>query len=44
MMKAAPFTLVDRDSKGRIIRTERVRWIPLRNIRPLNNAMLKRSA
>lgn len=41
-VKAAPFTLVDRNSKGQIIRTERVRYIPLRDIRPLNKAMLAR--
>lgn len=35
---------IDRDQRGQIVRVEPLRFIPIRNIRPLNNAMLRRAS
>jgi hypothetical protein len=42
-MKPAPFTLIRTDALGRVVHVEPLLFVPLRNVRPLNNAMLRRA-
>ena len=43
-MKPSSAYRIDRDAEGHVLSIIPLRFIPLRNIRPLNNAMLKRAS